>query len=64
MNIINRLYKKFATNKARTTTMSRDDAIKMFNIAEIGLSEKSITVAYALSKFTVTNEMQEFDKYN
>ena len=42
----------------------KDDGIKMMTEACIALSEKNVTVAYALSKSTVANEMEEFHKYN
>mmetsp|Transcript_15052 Transcript_15052/g.23282 ORF Transcript_15052/g.23282 Transcript_15052/m.23282 type:complete len:213 (-) Transcript_15052:98-736(-) len=62
---LERLYKAFATNGVgKNRYFQKDDALKMMEAAGIGLSEKKVSVAYALSKATIANEMGDFDKYN
>ena len=62
---VDQLFKKFSTMQVRNTKyLSKDDCVKMMVDSGVPLSEKNVVVAYALSKSTIANEMEQFDKYN
>ena len=62
---VDQLFKKFSTLQVRNTKyLSKDDCVKMMVDSGVPLSEKNVVVAYALSKSTIANEMEQFDKYN
>jgi len=60
------LYKTMATHpiKGAAKTFSKDDALAVGRLSVLPLTEKQLTVAYALSKSTIADEMADFDSYN
>ena len=49
---------------ANSKTFSMDDALGLGRLSALPLTEKQLTVAYALSKSTIADEMADFDSYN
>lgn len=62
---IEKLYKVFSTNgTGKSRFFSKDDGIKMVGKANVPLADERNVIAYALSKHTLENEMDDFHKYN
>lgn len=59
------IYKAYATNgTGKYRTFHKDDALRLGDAAMLPLNPKQLTVAYALSKQTLADEMTFFDRYN
>ena len=68
MGAIQALYKTVATRAVKTgsqlKTFSKDDALELGRRSMLPLTERQLTVAYALSRSTVADEMASFERYN
>ena len=58
---IKRLYGKYSQKVAGKPTLFLKDAIKMVKDAQLNMKEESAIVAYAYSKETIADEMEQYD---
>lgn len=62
---ISKVYTKYTRDiNPKIKFLTKDNLILMIEDCGAPLNDKQVTMAYALSKYTIQNEMGDFDNYN